>query len=119
MITQYEVSSLLKSTIPPLSAKTYPSKISLEVYACMNYFSDYTKQAVEEHNFNLAKKCFNLAEALFRDGDKVVKMLIENVFVYGFSSMLPDTKEERAFIRSMIPGRLYALYTKQVSQPGC
>ncbi|MCG2615044.1 hypothetical protein LZZ85_12165 [Terrimonas sp. NA20] len=119
MITQYEASNLLKTKIPQLSARSYPSKVSLDVYACMNYFSDYTKKAVEEHNFSLAKKCFILAESLFREGDNVVKMLIENVFVYGFSSMLPDTKEERAFIRSIIPGKLYTLYTRQLSQSGC
>lgn len=119
MITQYEASNLLKTKIPQLSSKVYPSRVSLDVYACMNYFSDYTKQAVEDHNFNAAKKCFVLAEWLFRHGDRVVKMLIENIFVYGFTSLMPADKEERTIIRSMIPGKLYSLYVRQISQTGC
>jgi hypothetical protein len=119
MITQYEANSLLKEEFPQLAGKIYPSKISLEVYASMNYFSDYTRHAVEEHNFNLAKKCFVLAEKLYREGDRIVRLLIENIFVYSFSNYLPGTKIERAIVRSMIPAALYSLYTRQVMQPGC
>ena len=119
MIAQYEAGNLLRQEISQLSGKVYPSRISLEVYALMNYFSDYTKHAVEEHNFNTAKKCFALAERLFRQGDKIVRMLIENIFVFAFTSMLPVDREERSLVRSMIPVDLYSLYIKQVTQSGC
>lgn len=119
MITQYEVNTLLRREIPQLSAKVYPSRISLEIYASMNHFSDYARHAVEEHNYNAVKKCFVLAERLFRYGDKIVRMLIENIFVYAFSSMLPNDKVERTIIRSMIPDTLYSLYIRQVMQTAC
>ncbi len=41
MITQYDGNSLLREEIPQLSGKVYPSRVSLQVYASMNYFSDY------------------------------------------------------------------------------
>ena len=118
MITQYEANTLLRQELPQLYGKIYPSRVSLQVYATFNYFSDYTIHAVQEHNFNVAKKCFILAERLFRHGDNLVRMLIENVFVYGFSSMLPTDKAERKIIRSIIPDDLYALYIKQVTHVG-
>ena len=114
MITQYEVSSVLREEIPQLTWKVYPSAISLEVYVSMNYFSDYTKHAVEEHDFNLAKKCFALAEKLYRQGDRIVRLLIENIFVYGFSGFLFNNKVERTVVKSMIPPLLYSLYIRQM-----
>ena len=119
MITQYEANSLLRQEVPELNRKVYPSRESLQVYTSMNYFSNYTKHLVHEHNFNAAKRCFNLAERLFRNGDSVVRMLIENVFVYGFSSMLPTDKTDRLIVRSIMPHDLYSLYMKQVNQSGC
>lgn len=76
MITQYEVSHLLKDEIPQLEEKTYPAKLSLEIYAAMNYFTDYTRHAVKEHDLICARKCFALAEKLYRQGDKLVRLLI-------------------------------------------
>lgn len=119
MITQYEVGSLLRREIPQLTGKVCPSKLSLEVYAFMNYFSDYTRQVVEENNFSMARKCFALAERLFRHGDRMVRMLVENIFVFSFSSFLPGNNAERKVIMSMIPADLYSLYIKQVMQSGC
>lgn len=116
MISQFEVSALLRTEIPQLADKICPSKVSLEVYAFMNYFSDYTKHNIEAHNFNAARKCFALADKLFRHGDAIVRMLIENVFVFGFSAFLPTPGLERSMVLSMIPDKLYRLYLKQVMQ---
>jgi hypothetical protein len=119
MITQYEVTSLLKDTIPQLAGKTYPAKVSLQIYSSINYLSDYTKHVVEEHNFNLARKCFALAEKLYREGDRLVRLLIENSFIYSFSSFMPKDRAEKLMVRSLIPENLYGIYMKQVMQTGC
>jgi len=118
MITQYEVSSLLREQIPQFTSRVSPSGISLEVYGSMNYFSDYTKHAVEEHDFRLAKKCFVLAEKLYREGDRIVRLLVENIFVYGFSSFLFNNKIESKVVKAMIPPALYFLYIRQVLKSG-
>lgn len=118
MISQFEVSGLLRREIPSLANHYCPSKPSLEVYAFMNYFSDYTREAVEHHEMGTARKCFLLADRLFRNGDRMVRTLIENVFVYSFSSMFECEKEERANIRTLIPVGLYAVYIKQVNRTG-
>lgn len=119
MITQYEANSLLKEEIPQLAGKIYPSRISLEIYASMNYFSDYTKHAIEQHDFNVAKKCFALAEKLYRQGDRIVRLLVENIFVHRFSDFLTNDKVERVVVKSMIPPALYSLYNRQMMQKGC
>jgi hypothetical protein len=119
MISQYEVPSLLKQEMPHLAGKLYPSKVSLQIYSSINYFSDYTKHAEEEHNFNLARKCFALAEKLYREGDRLVQLLIETSFIYSFSLFMPKDRAEKLMVRPLIPEKLYSVYMKQVMQTGC
>jgi len=122
MITQYEVPLLLKEEIPqmPAHAKLVASRfITTDIYTSINSFSAYTKHAVEEHNFTLARKCFAIAEKLYRQGDAMVRLLIENVFVYSFSSFIPEIRVDKLIIKTMIPAVLYAVYIKQVTGSGC
>ncbi len=119
MITRYEVPAFLEEEMPQIAGKIYHSKVSIDVYTAMSFFSDYTKHAVIEHNFNLAKKCFSLAEILYRNGDRLVRLLIENTFVYSFSSFMSGDRTEKMIIKSIIPVSLYSLYMKQVMTSGC
>ena len=119
MITQYEIPSLLRQEMPTMTTHIRPCRASLEIYASINDFTDYTKHAVEEHDFSLATKCFALAEKLYRNGDRIVKLLIENSFIYSITSFMPADHMERLRIRAIIPDKLYSLYLKQVTQSGC
>ena len=119
MITRYEVPVLLKESIPGLDRTCISTKASLEIYVAMNSFSDYTRAAVESHNMNLAKRCFAMAEKLYKEGDGLVKMLIENCFVFSFSLFMPRDRNEMLIVESIIPASLYNLYVKQVSAGGC
>lgn len=117
MITQYEVAGLLSEEIPQ-SGTPLPSKVSLQVYTAINTLCDHTRKAIEEHNTTLARKCFKLAEKLYKQGDNVVKLLIENCFVYSFSSFMPKDNFEKLAVRSFIPDCLYSVYIKQVTRSG-
>ena len=119
MITRYEVPSFLEREIPQMAGKIYHSKAFLDIFTAINFFSNYTKHAVKEHNFSMAKKCFSLAEKLYRHGDKLVRLLIENIFVYGFSSFMSEDRTEKMIIKSIIPASLYSIYMKQVMTSGC
>ncbi|MGN6492185.1 MAG: DUF7674 family protein [Agriterribacter sp.] len=119
MITQYEVPAMVREEIPPLSAVPHLCRQSMEVFASMHDLTDCARHSVEEHNFTLARKCFMLAEKLYRHGDRVVRMLVENIFVYGFSTILPNDKKEVELVRAAIPPTLYNLYLKQIMSSGC
>lgn len=114
MITQYEVHSLLKKEIPELMLKAYPSNVSLEIYFSINSFTDFTKHALENHHFHTAKKCFELAENLYVNGDGIVRFLIVNNFVYSFSTRKLHNHTEEIMMKSVIPSKLYAVYKKQL-----
>lgn len=119
MITQYQVQDFLKSAMPQITPATQPVRFEMEMYPCLQSFTDYTKSAIRRHNFELARKCCEFAERLYTNGDRMVKHAVENVFVYSFSSFLTGSRTENLFIRSLIPASLYALYMRQLMQSGC
>jgi hypothetical protein len=119
MITQYEVPSLLNEELPSLENRTCPVHLSMSVYKTIHDFTEYTKSAVQKHHLPLAKKCFKLAEKLYSDGDKIVRMCIENIFIYSFSTLMPEDRIERIILQSNIPDTLNTVYIKQVSACNC
>jgi hypothetical protein len=119
MITQYQVSSLIREEIPQLALNNCPTKASLRIYTSLNDLTDYTKHAVQDHNLNVARKCFTLAGRLYREGDRLVRFLIENIFVHAFSSILPEDHVEYLIVKSFIPETLFGIYLKQVMSSGC
>jgi hypothetical protein len=119
MITQFQATSLLKQEIPGLSSINCPTRISLEIYSSINFFSDYTKHSLEDHDFVQSKKCLSLADKLYRHGDNIVRMLIENSFIYSVTSVMSTDASERHWVRSIIPPSLYQLYLKQITAGGC
>lgn len=119
MITQYEVPSLLRKEQVVTNEPLYPGNISMDVYKCVHSFTEYTRKAVQDHHLLVVKKCFRLADQLHHYGDAVVKMCIENIFIYSFSSFLPKDRIERLILQSLIPADLNTLYIKQVAASGC
>jgi hypothetical protein len=119
MITQFEIPSLLKAALPAIAGDDYPTRTTMNIYKSVQCFSDFTRHAVQDHNFNLAKKCFALAEKLYRQGDAIVKNAIENTFVFSFTSFMPNDGIERLIVQSIIPTPLYAVYMKQVMGSSC
>ena len=119
MITQYEIPYLLKAELPAISGNDYPARINMDMYKSVQYFSDFTRHAVQDHNFNLARKCFALAEKLYRQGDNLVRNTIENTFVFAFTSFMPNDRVEKLILKSIIPASLYTVYIKQVTGSGC
>jgi len=119
MITQYEVPSLLNSALPSLENRICPVHLSVSVYKTIHDFTEYTKTAVLKHHLPIARKCFKLAEKLYNEGDKIVKMCIENIFIYSFTTLMPNDRIERIILQSYIPEKLNAVYIKQVSACSC
>lgn len=114
MITQYEANLLLKEKLPQSAMRNYPSRVSLEIYASVIYFTDYTKQALQEHNFPHIKMCFDLAEHLYLNGERIVRLLIEDSIIYSISSVVSNSSSDQFMIKSILPDTLYKTYKKHL-----
>ena len=119
MITQYEVPGYLVELTSKFSTGDESGVTRTNIYKEIHQFTEYTRQAVEKNNYALAGKCFGLADKLYTDGDTVVKNAIENIFVFSFSSFIPQDKVENLILKSFIPGKLYSLFLNQMNHGGC
>lgn len=119
MITHYEVPSLLKAELPRISGDEFPARFSMDIYKSVQCFSALTREAVLGHNHHLARKCFAVAERLYRQGDNIVRSTIENTFIFSFTAFMPKDRVEKLILCSLIPAPLYAAYLKQVMGTGC
>ena len=99
--------------------RIYPSHLLVNVYRSVHDFAEYTREAIQEHHILIVKKCFNLAERLYNQGDKIVRMCIENIFIYFFTTFMPNDKVERLILQSFIPEKLNTVYLNQVSACSC
>src|ERR1700733_3903271 len=119
MITQYEVPGYLERQLPFFTSQPKLAALHMNIYKELQRFTDYTRQAISQHNYLLVRKCFRLADKLHPQGDIIVRSAIENIFIFSFSSFMPRDIAKKMILRSFIPDSLYTLYLKQIGQSGC
>lgn len=122
MITQFQVNAFLKKELPQIiEDKQAESQVQTAFPArtAITNFLSYTRYQIKAHHLRKVKKCFLIAEHLYANGDVVVKMLIENLYVYSFSIYLPRTQKQMQQWLALLPPQLNKIYSKQQISPGC
>lgn len=112
MINQYEVLYCLRDEFPQLSEELYPTRISSSVYTSIQRLSDYTQECLQQHHLHIDNRCFCIAETFFKEGDRVVKNAVENIFIDSLCSFLKNNIKEEVVVQSKIPAHLFGLYLK-------
>lgn len=114
MIHQNELPVYIEDSLPELSGKLTKENCR-HVYDVVKQLFQHTVKQVTKHNMVGAKQCMSLAEQLYNKGNAIVKMAIENVFVYSFSHAFFSDEQKRKELMDIVPGSLYDLYKKQVT----
>jgi hypothetical protein len=117
MINQLEIPMFLEDAIPEITEDLKVCKKD-DAYKLMYTLSDFTHKNIEQHNYNVVKRCFQVADKLYTKGNAIVKNAVENVFVHTFSRILAQNNKEKGIIAGLIPGTLYALYMHQCIKSG-
>ena len=121
MISRYEaaqmIDSELKYKICSLNSKRMGLNIdtSFDLYRSVNDLTEIAQKAATNHDFILLKQCFALAEKLYAHGERLVKDVLENTFIYSFSRLIPADKIEQCVFKAMIPKSFYSIYLKQMT----
>ncbi|MCF0069172.1 hypothetical protein LZD49_01730 [Dyadobacter sp. CY261] len=121
MFTQLQIINLLKNELPVLAGAdcaTVSSHTFTSIHSSIHYLSACTKNTVEHRHFTAAHKCFTLAEQVYREGDAMVKLLIENVFVYA-NVWTKSRNAVSTLPGNIIPEVLYKVHLKQLNDSGC
>lgn len=120
MINQLEIPMYLEDALPEIAPELKVNiNINSNAYDAMNILTLFTYKHIQQHDFNIVKRCFRITDKLYDKGNAAVKGAIENVFVYSFTKMFLSYPSEKQKLLAMIPMTLYSLYITQVCNKGC
>lgn len=90
------------------------------VFSAIQELTDQAKRHAFQHDLTGLKDCMNLVQQIYKSGNIAVKNAVENIFIFAFSSILPQCHQvEWRLVQSCMPTELYALYVRQVTKAGC
>jgi hypothetical protein len=111
MINQYEVAACLQDELPEVSRETVPG---CDILANIQGLADYVRCRAALMDLKEVRKCMLFADKMYGKGNRYVKDVIENVFVYSFSTLLLCERRRRMQLQALIPLSLYSVYVQQV-----
>ena len=120
MISQYEVPGLIQTSfrkeLSPVDDLMHSLSInvSLDLYESIHALSGITKKASLNRNYALLRKCFLLAEHLYSNGDRLVRSVLENVYIYSLSSCVAGDNKLGVCYKSLMPADFYSVYVHQM-----
>jgi hypothetical protein len=117
MINQLEISMYLEDAVPEISEDLKCCQRN-NAYKLMHTLINFTSKNIEVHNYEVVKRCLKTADKLYSKGNTIVKNAVENVFVFAFSRLFFQHKNDTKLLLGLIPGSLYTLYMHQVLKPG-
>ena len=113
MINQYEVAACLQDELPEVSDEI-PQLAALDIHSTIQGLTDYTRNKASLNDLTEVKRCMLFAEKMYGKGNKYVRDVSENVFVFSFSSMLLCERKQKMRLLALIPLSLYSLYVQQI-----
>jgi hypothetical protein len=109
MINQYEVAACLQDELPEVSVA------GLDIVANINSLTEYVRRKASLVDLGEVRKCMLFAERLYSKGNRYVRDVIENVFVYSFSTLLMGERRRKMQLQALIPLSLYSIYIRQIN----
>ncbi len=115
MMNQYEVPVFIADKLPEIRSDLKLALQGGNIYKSIQVLADFTRRKAVEHNFTMVKKCMKLVDRIYEKGNQGVRLAVENVFVFSFSSLMGSCNIlECRIVQSYMPVRLYTLYVQQV-----
>ena len=119
MMNQTEATSCLLQHLPELDRSIQSPCSSASFYPATQAFLQLTCHQVTAHNYRMARRCFQLADRLYVQGNATVKRAIENLFVFAMDRIFSQAGRDQHSIRGLVPISLYTAYINQVMKHGC
>lgn len=96
MIRENEILALMGNQIPGLRAELEKIDDKKSAYKMARCFSNFTYRSIEKRQQRLCKKCLQLAEKLYLDGERNVRQAIESVYAGFLAKSLAKRGEQLA-----------------------
>ena len=110
MIIDDEVGRILLKELPELEKGSISDSEKVSVYQNIKVLADYTCRLIDQHNYLVAGKCFNLAERLFLEGSTTTQNAIDNIFIY----CVTTRSQALSGLKTLMPFHVRKEYHRQI-----
>lgn len=93
-------------------------QIFLNIIKSAKDLAQATCSCIVMGNYARAKRYFEWAEKMLREGTSLEKMAISNVFVYSLSITIDRLGQERSKVQDLLPPLLAREYCLQINSSG-
>jgi hypothetical protein len=111
MISRYEVSQIINESLKYHLKDLHPTTHCLnldpgfDLYTAMHDLTALAKKAVTQHDLAMLTQCLHVAEKLYKEGEHIVRNVVENTFIYELSPKVS---------KNVLPKSFYNVYIKQL-----
>jgi len=113
-MTQFDVSTCLVEQLPEIRTDLEYSYPTLNIFRTIRCLVKHIQGKMAQHDMPGVKKCLNAAEYIYSRGNKPVKNVMENIFVYSFASLFSmGNTDERKELQTLMPLHLYCAYMRR------
>jgi hypothetical protein len=114
MINEYEAQLYIDSHLPGIvHLNDVPGK-KASITEIVTDMASMLKQRFADKDWMSIKQIFHVAEHLLTQGNNMVKMGVQNVFIYSISSIMPAERSLRCQFQALIPITLFSIYVQQI-----
>jgi|GEM_PF-3667257 len=110
MIKEQGFNSLFENELLRFKSEFQKKQGVNSLYQVAQQFTDFTRKILDgEHDYYKVKKCFHLAEEVFKWGNRTVKNAIVNIFIYSLVNKIAEYN----YVKDL-PDNLLNEYKKQI-----
>ena len=115
MLRECEVRYLICQDVPALSVELSYIKDQNDVYGLIECLTGYTKTLINQDKINEVEQCFKAAYELLHEGNRLIQLAVENIFIYSVSHLLEVSFSAAQPVRKMFLQNFSKEYCKQIN----
>lgn len=103
-----------------MTSQAHPIQLTFKAAkAVINSYLNQTSRAITRRDYRAIRTSFLTCERFYQEGNAMVRMLIETVYIFSLSRYMPGDMAVRKHIESMLPLHLSVIYRRQLYPHGC
>jgi hypothetical protein len=115
MLRECEIKYLISQDVPALSVELSYIKDENDVYKIIECLTGYTKTLIREDRVNEVEQCFETAYELLHQGNRLIQLAMENIFIYSVSHLLEVSLCAAQPVRKLFLKNFSKEYCKQIN----
>jgi len=115
MIRESEVKYYITNNVPALAVQLSHIKDNNDVYRAIDCLTCYTKELIREDRLSEIQACFHAAFELLHEGNRLIQLAVENMFIYSVSRLLEISLNVTQPIRTLFLNIFKKEYCKQIN----